>query len=393
MRTPAARPGPRSATPRLSGRRVDWTMGYFHYARRRAAHGRGGLRGGTGHPGRDLHAARGEQEIISLGDQCCLTVTVGEADRFLIRGFSWNSAHRPTGGVKNPFDLHEGSAGASGAKQFRLVNTRNRAGLNEYTAPQGATVEGDKTYTFVMGWDLGSGVQRLEGFLTRVHGTLSHDYDAPWANTVFSGYDDSSAGPQMAVLGVPLDAIVSNFGQPDSGFYSVGSTSAKVVSQGFTTGPHTSKYSFRARLQRPRLGRRGARRSSVGVGGRARRLQRQAGRQAVRPDQPTEHGPATASSRRRRARPWSRTPPMWWSGATSAERHHRLQKTGSNSEDPGALPGFTIADSFYLGRRREQPGRRPSRRLAGDHALLAGDHVCSASTGCPAAGRPSWPLR
>ena len=48
----------------------------------------------------------------------------------------------------------------------------------------------------------------------------------------------------MAVLGVPLDAIVSNFGQADSGYHSVGSTSAKVVSQGFTTGPHTPKYSF-----------------------------------------------------------------------------------------------------------------------------------------------------
>ena len=32
---------------------------------------------------------RNEQEIVSLGDDCCFTVTVGAANRFLIRGFSW----------------------------------------------------------------------------------------------------------------------------------------------------------------------------------------------------------------------------------------------------------------------------------------------------------------
>ena len=33
----------------------------------------------------------GDQEIISIGDKCCFSMTVGDADRYLIRGFSWNA--------------------------------------------------------------------------------------------------------------------------------------------------------------------------------------------------------------------------------------------------------------------------------------------------------------
>ena len=59
------------------------------------------------------------------------------------------------------------------------------------------------------------------------------------AGVSITGTEGDVAGidtPYMAVLGEPLNAMVQNLGQTDNGFVDVGGASAKVVSQGFTTG-------------------------------------------------------------------------------------------------------------------------------------------------------------
>ena len=83
-----------------------------------------------------------QQEIISLGDKIGFGFELGEADRYLIRGVSFNIGRLNTNGsgFTNPFVLRSGSR--TGAKQFSLVNTRKAAGLPVWTAPQGATVAG-----------------------------------------------------------------------------------------------------------------------------------------------------------------------------------------------------------------------------------------------------------
>ena len=192
--------------------------------------------------------ASSDQEIISVGDRCCIRVDVGAADRYLIRGFSWNADDSTVlgGGVTNPWDLRDGSD--TGDKLFRLFITRNIAGVPEWSAPQGATVAGgtDKSYAFSTDWDaydhIGDG-SRTGHTQTRVHGTQSTDFDMPMAPGVtFSETGDVNI-PQLlaAVLGEPLYAMVQNLGQDNSGHVSVGGTN-KVVTQGFTTGSQAGGY-------------------------------------------------------------------------------------------------------------------------------------------------------
>ena len=87
------------------------------------------------------------QEIISLGDDIGFGFELGAADRYLIRGVSWNmDDSTPTGsGFTNPWDLRSGSLPGAGAVQFSLTNTRKAPGLPVWTAPQGATVAGGCT--------------------------------------------------------------------------------------------------------------------------------------------------------------------------------------------------------------------------------------------------------
>ena len=82
------------------------------------------------------------QEVISVGDKIGFGVQLGAADRYLIRGVSWNmDDSTPSGsGFTNPFVLRSGSR--TGAVQFSLVNTRKAPGLPVWTAQQGATVTG-----------------------------------------------------------------------------------------------------------------------------------------------------------------------------------------------------------------------------------------------------------
>ena len=136
-----------------------------------------------------------DQEIISVGDVCCFRMGVGAADRYLIRGFSWRSDDTTSGsgGITNPWDLVEGSS-SSGAKLFRLINTRNAAGITEWTAPQGATVKGGSSKTYTFAWDedfpygFSSGT-RTGATLTRIFTPASGGgYDAPSAGVTVTDH-------------------------------------------------------------------------------------------------------------------------------------------------------------------------------------------------------------
>ena len=178
-----------------------------------------------------------DQEIISLGDKCCMKVGVGAADRYLIRGFSWNADDTTSlaGGVTNPYELRDGSP--TGDALFGLFITRNIAGVPEWSAPQGATVAGgsDNTYFFSVDFEafdhIGSGTRRGH-VLTRAFGTQSNLYDRPFApGMTFSKGGDVNI-PQFlaAILGEPLYAMVQNLGQADSGIpFAAGGNSAVAV--------------------------------------------------------------------------------------------------------------------------------------------------------------------
>ena len=301
--------------------------------------------------------ASGGQEIISVGDRCCIEVNVGAADRYLIRGFSWNADDSTPlgGGFTNPFDLREGSA--TGNKLFRLFITRNIAGVPEWSAPQGATVAGGSDKTYVFAWDeeaydhIGAGTRRGHA-LTRVHATQSPIYDTPLAlGVIFSDYGDVDV-PQFlaAILGEPLYAMVQNLGQADASFVTFGAGSTKVLSQGFTTGSETGGY----RLQGIGVNVHGSialpdDATSVTVSlytadanGKPDTKQFD----FVSPDEfAAGHNFFEAPAGTTLAA--STTYVMVW--RHNSGTRHRLRVTGSNGEDSGAFGGATIADAFHFG--------------------------------------------
>ncbi len=302
-----------------------------------------------------------DQEIISLGDLWTVGITVGAADRYLIRGFSWlsDNATSEYGGMGNPMDLWNESSGALGTKRFTLHKIRNNAGLNGWTAPQGATVEGSASYFF--GQDARGSFTRVDSILTRTWGIDPAGNDAPTAPgvTLFDGPGDASIGPHdipfMAVLGEPLHAMVQNLGQADNSFLTVG-TANSVVTQGFTTSPNAAGYE----LQGIGVNIEG----SDSVGGVAQVPDDATsvsvavysadadGKPAAKLFDflsPTEYAPGhsffEAPAGTTLAANTSYV--VVWSHLGGAA--HRLQQTSSNGEDAGAFAGFSIADVFYRG--------------------------------------------
>ena len=299
------------------------------------------------------------QEVISVGDKIGFGIELGAADRYLIRGVSMNTDDStPRGsGFTNPFDLRLGSR--TGAKQFSLVNTRKAVGLPVWTAPQGATVTGGtggQEYVFdqPIGSDSGpENTRRRDAVLSRIAGADSDGVDAPASKGVsFTGAkgDVHIADPYMAVLGVPLHAMVQNLGQTDDGYRTVGSGTVKVLSQGFTTGSAVGGY----QLQGIGVNIEGSGNNfpdgptSVSV--------------AVHADSSGEPGAKlfdlVSPTEFAAGHSFFEAPPgttlegstsyvMVWShlGGTV----HRMRKTGSNSEDSGALTGFSMANTFYQG--------------------------------------------
>ena len=310
------------------------------------------------------------QEIISLGDEIGFGIELGAADRYLIRGVSWNmDDSTPSGsGFTNPWDLRSGSR--TGAVQFSLTNTRKAPGLPVWTAPQGATVAGGCTTDIVMlvevvtckkyvfdhpiGPDDGDdNTRRRDAILERVAGAATDGVDDPAAAGVsFTGGkgDVAITDPYMALLGEPLDSMVQNLRRANKGYRTVGSTSVKVLTQGFTTGAD----SFGYRLQGIGVNIEGSGSNfpdgptSVSVAVHAD----SSGKPGAKLVDLVSPGEFAAGHSFFEAPPGTHLAPrtsyvLVWShlGGTV----HRLRKTGANLEDGGALTGASMANAFYQG--------------------------------------------
>ena len=307
----------------------------------------------------------GDQEVISVGDECCFKMEVGGADRYLIRGFSWHTDDTTSrqGGFRNPFELHEGSGtdveDGADTRRLTMYNTRNPAGIAALTAPLGATVAGgDRTYTFLLDLDLGRDgrghkIERIDAILTRTFAPGADGEDEPGA----AGFDLSAFGdaaypdaPYVTVFGEPLYAMTSNLGRADNGYAGIGGTNAKVLTQGFTTGSDADGYEL----------------TGVGV-----ELEGSGGNV---PDGPTSVSVSVHadSDGEPGAKLFDLVSPTEFAaghgffeaprGATLDAstgyvlvwRHvggtfHRLHRTTSNGEDSGGLPMFSVADAYRLG--------------------------------------------
>ena len=307
------------------------------------------------------------QEIISLGDKIGFGIELGEADRYLIRGVSFNMDDTTSfgSGFTNPFDLRSGSR--TGTKQFSLTNTRDAPGLPVWTAPQGSTVAGGcpssmgvetcKKYVFdhPIGADDGDeNTRRRDATLQRVAGAPSKGVDDPPAAGVsFTGAKGDVAlnHPLMALLGEPLDAMVQNLGRSNNGYVSLGAFNAKVASQGFTTGSDQFGY----RLQG----------IGVNIEGSSNRIPAGPTSVSVAVYSDSNGQPGTklvdlvSPGEFAAGHSFFEAPPgtnleastsyvMVWS-YLGIFPWHRLQKTSSNNEDSGALANFSIANAFYRG--------------------------------------------
>ena len=292
----------------------------------------------------------GTQEIVSVGDLATIEMTVGAADRYLIRGFSVHSDDTTSTHTifANPWSLWNESSGSVGTKRFNLINSRSSAGIGLYSAPQGATVEGSAKYYV----GIRTSEPRDGAVLGRFFTSESDGVDSPTASGVsYSGSTGDGAWsdgyPFSAVLGVPLHAVVQNLGQTDDGYRSVGGAN-KVLSQGFTTGSNAFV------LQGIGVNIEGSGNNfpdgptSVSVAVHAD-SSGQPGAKLFDLVSPTEFAaghtffeapPGTTLE-------GSTSYVMVWShlGGTV----HRMRKTGSNSEDSGALTGSSMANTFYQG--------------------------------------------
>ena len=307
--------------------------------------------------------AEGNQEIISVGDKVGFGIDVGPADLYLVRGVAigMDDTTSAGSGFDNPFSFRSDSL--SGAKHFDLFKTRNVNGLSVWTAPQGATVAGNKTYVF--DWDdvnnkKQDDVDRIGAILTRLYAVeeaadgKSDSPSAPGVTLAKGGFlttiDNDHFTALMAVYGEPLYAVVQNLGQADNGYVSVGTTN-RVVSQGFTTGSLEDGY--------PLLG------FGVNIEDSAGNLPGSSASVAValhsadadgKPDEklfdllsPTEYAAGHSFFEAPRATtldPGTSYVLVWRHVSGTS---HRLQKTSSNGEDSGAYAGFSMADAFHRG--------------------------------------------
>ncbi|WP_419553733.1 choice-of-anchor R domain-containing protein [Candidatus Poriferisodalis sp.] len=287
------------------------------------------------------------QEIVSVGDKIGVAFSVGTADRYLVRGvtFSLDDSTTRNGGFTNPWQVRSG-----GDELFRLTSTRQTFGVNEFTAPQGATVAGDGSYDLFQ--DIGT-VERMGGVVLSRHAcTTSTAVDEPAASGVsFDGNTGVFAcdPPIMAVFGEPLAAMAQNLAQTANG-YSAADTTDTVLAQGFATGADSDGYEL--------LG--------VGVGIEGSGSSFPDGPSSVAVSVHADVGglpgaklfdllsPAEFAAGHSffEAPPGTTLDPetsyvLVWThlGGTA----HRLAKTASNSADAGALAGFSLADAFHRG--------------------------------------------
>ena len=337
---------------------------------------------------------RTEQEIVSVGDEIGVKFTVGAADRYLIRGATFAGDNTSTGGMfTTPWLIRDGTD-----ELFQLINTRQISGINEFTAPQGATVAGG--CTTVMSVETCEEYNfyqeipdpRVGGVtLMRMFGIESNAEDEPKATGVTIGdeTDDLAIGSTtmpgkllMAIFGEPLDVMVQNLGQNDDSYSSVGGSNPKVLEQGFTTGSDEFGY----RLQ-------GVGVNIEGSGGNvpdgpASVLVSVHADSGGRPGKklfdlisPTELG---AGHRFFEAPPGTYLDPdtsyqLVWRHRSGTS--HRLRITDSKSEDSGALTGSSIKDEY----------RRGTVRVA-NHALELAVYTEVLTRAYPVAGGIPVPL-
>ena len=300
------------------------------------------------------------QEIISVGDEIGFGIELGAADRYLIRGVSFNMDDtNPSGsGFTNPFDLRSGSR--TGTKQFSLTNTRKAPGLPVWTAPQGATVtgaSGGQEYVFdhPVGQDTGpERTRRREATLERVAGAFVDGVDDPAAAGVsFTGAKGDVAlnYPYMAVLGEPLNAMVQNLGQTDNGFVEVGGASAKVVSQGFRTG--TNEFGYRLQGIGVEIEGSSNRKpdgpTSVSVSVYAADFGGKPGRKLFDLVSPGEYAAGHVFFEAPPGTHLAPTTPVVLVWRHLRGTGHRLHRTTDNGEDSGRATQSSIANSYYLG--------------------------------------------
>ena len=295
------------------------------------------------------------QEIISLGDDCCFEMTLGAPGRYLIRSLSvYGDDSTPLKGI---FDLP-----INVIDLFNLTmpdrSTHQVPGMNLFTAPQGAILlGGDRTYTLEMDIVDDPGSTSLRGgvILSRVFGNASVGFDTPSGGATFSQAGDVALiSPIMAIEGEALHPMVSNFGQIDDSYKTVDSTTP-FVSQGFTTGSESFEYHLQGigvniegsddsngNAQIPD----GPSSVSVAVHADASGQPGDKLFDLVSPDDYTsghsffEAPPGTTLA------PNTSYVLAWKYLSGTA---HRLRRTASDSEDSGALAGFSIADAFYSG--------------------------------------------
>ena len=312
----------------------------------------------------------GDQEIISVGDKCCFKMDVGNADRYLIRGFSWTADDTTTrqGGFRNPFELHEGSStevkDGSATRRLTMYNTRNNEGVTALTAPLGATVAGgSKTYTFLLDLDLGrdgagNKIERIDAVLTRNLVPIADGEDSPGA----AGFDLSAFGdaaypdaPYVTVFGEPLYAMTSNLGRADNGYVSLGGANAKVLSQGFRTGPDADGYELQGigvDIQGS-AGTNGdsqvpSRATAVSVSVHAESGGKP-GTKLFDLVSPTEYAPGLSFFEAPRGTTLDANTNYVMVWRYNAGTWHRLHRTTSDGEDSGSLPMFWVSDSYYRG--------------------------------------------
>ena len=315
-----------------------------------------------------------DQEIISVGDDCCFDIRVGPADRYLIRGLALvaDGTTESTGFFGLPFDLKKGSdqlfSLAYTSAQGDLVDgpeaLTSPAGINEWAAPRGATVPGGSSNTYSFRMDIksiegddpestrgGTVLGRIFGRQEGAHDAQSYDTPKPPGVTFGDRGDVVIGVAHLAVLGEPLVAMVQNLGQADNGYGSVDSTDS-VISQGFTTGPAPS----------------GHRLVGLGVNIEGSGSKFPDGPDSVsvsvysahsngKPDEllfdlisPGEYG--AGDHHFFEARPGTTLEPntsyvLVWRHINGTA--HRLVKTTSDGEDSGKLTGSGIANAYYRG--------------------------------------------
>ena len=360
------------------------------------------------------------QEIISIGDECCFEMRAESADRYLIRGLSIAADDSSGNGgfFGLPFEMRDASDNtlfvlshttAQGPPLVLPKSLSPPAGITEWAAPQGATVEGgcptvietetvtdedgnetevEKEVVRCKSYHLYMEVTEIEGdtgatrggvTLGRIRGrnrennsdpNIAHDaqyYDTPTAAGVTFG----STGPQvaldipiMAIDGEPLYVMVQNLGQDDNGYVRVGgslsptSQDPLVLAQPFTTGFGWNRFRFRGiginiegsgdsndNAQVPDGP------SSVSVALHTSDASGNVGAKLFDLVIPGEFGPGHHFFE---APPGAILSPntsyaVVWSylGGT----YHRLQKTSSDDDDSGALAGFSIGDRFLVSPR------------------------------------------